>query len=59
MQKRIWLSDVPYWIGVYNDDPGEWVIVGEVRERLIWVTANSERNALEQWRAEAAKVIGR
>ena len=59
MQKRIWLSGLPYWIGVYNDDPGKWVVVGEVRERLISATGHSERNALDQWRAEAAEVISR
>ena len=59
MQKRIWLSGLPYWIGVYNDEPGEWVVVGEVRERLISTTASSERDALDQWRSQAAEVIRR
>jgi len=59
MQKRIWLSGAPYWIGVYNDEPGEWVIVGEVGGRLIAITGPSERDALERWRSQAAKAIGR
>jgi hypothetical protein len=59
MQKRIWLSGVPHWIGVYNDEPGEWVVVGEVRDRLISTTGYSEKSAVEQWQAEAAKVISR
>lgn len=59
MQKRIQLSGVPYWIGIYNDEPGEWVVVGEVREQLISITASSERKALDQWLLRAAEVIGR
>lgn len=59
MQKRIWLSGAPHWIGIYHDEPGEWVVIGEVREQLISATGYSEKNALDQWQAKAAKVLAR
>jgi len=52
MQKRIRISERPYWVGVYNDEPDHWIVVGEVCGETIQVSACSERQAIEEWRTK-------
>jgi hypothetical protein len=49
MQRRVRIADAPYWGGVYNDEPGVWVVVGEVLGQSLPVTGKSERQAIENW----------
>ena len=57
MQKRIQISGVPYWLGVYQEESHEWVAIGEVRGHPIIVADNSERAAIEKWRQQAEAVL--
>lgn len=53
MQKRIRISGSPYWVGVYNDEPGRWFVVGEVRGELIQAVGGSDEHAIKEWREHA------
>jgi hypothetical protein len=53
MQKRILIGGAPFWVGVYNEPPGDWVAIGEVGGISISVTGDSESHALDLWRNEA------
>jgi len=57
MQKRILIWEVPYWVGLYNEWPGEWVAVGEAGGRSIEVVGDSEFQAIELWRKEAEAIL--
>jgi len=53
MQKRIQIFGVPYWLGVYQEEPHEWHAIGDVRGHPIIVADNSEQGAIEGWRKQA------
>jgi hypothetical protein len=53
MQKRVRIADAPYWVGVYNDEPGVWVAIGDVCGEPLPVVGKSERQAIEHWCAAA------
>jgi len=53
MQKRMQIFGVPYWLGVYQEEPHEWLAIGEVRGHTIIVANNSEQGAIEKWRQQA------
>ena len=59
MQKRTFISGIPYWVGVYDEGPREWHAIGEVRGHMILTVGLSERLALECWAAEAEGLLSR
>ena len=59
MQKRTQILGVPYWVGVYQDEPGEWLVIGEVRGHPIEIADNNERVAIEKWRKKAEAYLAK
>jgi len=59
MQKRVQIFGVPYWLGVYQEEPHEWVAIGEVRGHPIAVVDKSEQGAVERWRQEAEAFLSK
>lgn len=53
MQKRTIIAGRPYWVGVYQEDNGEWLAIGEIRGQSIVIAAATERKAIEAWQKEA------
>ena len=54
MQKRLFLSGVPYWIGIYNDEPNVWIVVGELGGELVQAVSSTQQQAIEEWQEKAA-----
>ena len=57
MQKRVKISGIPCWIGIYDEGRGECHAVGEVRGRMISVKAATENIAINHWVAEAESLL--
>jgi hypothetical protein len=57
MQKRVMISGIPHWIGIYDYDPGECCAVGEVRGYTILVAASNQKTAVQDWVAEAETLL--
>ena len=53
MQKRTQIFGIPYWVGVYQEAPHEWLALAEVRGHSIAVVDKSEQDAIDKWRREA------
>jgi len=58
MQRRIVISDRPYWITTH-DLGGEWYAVGDFNGKVLTVAAGTEAEVIRLWREAAEAPEGR
>jgi hypothetical protein len=59
MQRRVMISGIPYWIGIYDEGPEKCYAVGEVRGHRISIVASNQIIAMKRWVVEAETLLCR